>query len=32
MIYWPIRSKDDENRRRIADELTADAQELGVGY
>ena len=24
--------KDDENRRRIADELTADAQELGVGY
>jgi excisionase family DNA binding protein len=24
--------KADENRRRIADELTADAQELGVGY
>ena len=24
--------KDDEARRRIADELTADAQELGMGY
>jgi excisionase family DNA binding protein len=24
--------KDDDTRRRIADELTADAQELGVGY
>jgi excisionase family DNA binding protein len=24
--------KDDETRRRIADELTADAQELGIGY
>jgi excisionase family DNA binding protein len=24
--------KDDEERRRIADELTADAQELGSGY
>ena len=24
--------KDDEERRRIADELTADAQELGMGY
>ncbi len=24
--------KDDEERRRLADELTADAQELGVGY
>jgi excisionase family DNA binding protein len=24
--------KDDEERRRVADELTADAQELGVGY
>src|SRR5271157_6410214 len=24
--------KDDEDRRRIADELTADAQELGMGY
>src|SRR5579883_1743780 len=24
--------KDDETRRRIADELTADAQELGMGY
>ena len=24
--------KDDEGRRRIADELTADAQELGMGY
>jgi len=24
--------KDDETRSRIADELTADAQELGVGY
>jgi len=24
--------KDDELRRRIADELTADAQELGMGY
>jgi excisionase family DNA binding protein len=24
--------RDDETRRRIADELTADAQELGVGY
>ena len=24
--------KDDETRRRIADELTADAQELGLGY
>ena len=23
---------DDESRRRIADELTADAQELGMGY
>ena len=26
------RQKDDEARRRIADELTADAQELGMGY
>ncbi len=24
--------KDDETRRRIADELMADAQELGMGY
>ncbi len=24
--------KDDATRRRIADELTADAQELGMGY
>jgi excisionase family DNA binding protein len=24
--------KDDEDRRRVADELTADAQELGMGY
>jgi excisionase family DNA binding protein len=24
--------KDDEARRRIADKLTADAQELGMGY
>jgi len=24
--------KDDEDRRRVADELTADAQELGIGY
>jgi excisionase family DNA binding protein len=24
--------KDDETRRRIADELAADAQELGMGY
>jgi excisionase family DNA binding protein len=24
--------KDDEGRRRIADELAADAQDLGVGY
>jgi excisionase family DNA binding protein len=24
--------KDDEQRRRVADELTADAQELGMGY
>jgi excisionase family DNA binding protein len=24
--------KDDEERRRVADELTADAQELGIGY
>jgi excisionase family DNA binding protein len=24
--------KDDEGRRRIADELTVDAQELGMGY
>jgi excisionase family DNA binding protein len=24
--------KDDDVRRRIADELTADAQELGMGY
>jgi excisionase family DNA binding protein len=24
--------KDDEVRRRIADQLTADAQELGMGY
>ncbi len=24
--------KDDAARRRIADELTADAQELGIGY
>ena len=24
--------KDDEGRRRVADELTADAQELGMGY
>ncbi len=24
--------KDDEARLRIADELTADAQELGMGY
>jgi excisionase family DNA binding protein len=24
--------KDDEERRRVADELTADAQELGMGY
>ncbi len=23
---------DDEERRRVADELTADAQELGMGY
>ena len=26
------RRKDDEDRRRVADELTADAQELGMGY
>ncbi|WP_165223522.1 helix-turn-helix domain-containing protein [Aquisphaera insulae] len=26
------RRKDDEARRRIADELAADAQELGMGY
>jgi excisionase family DNA binding protein len=26
------RHKDDAARRRIADELTADAQELGMGY
>jgi excisionase family DNA binding protein len=26
------KSTDDEARRRIADELTADAQELGMGY
>jgi excisionase family DNA binding protein len=24
--------KDDEERRRVAGELTADAQELGMGY
>ena len=24
--------KDDESRRRVADKLTADAQELGMGY
>ena len=24
--------KDDEDRRRVADELTADAQQLGMGY
>jgi excisionase family DNA binding protein len=24
--------KDDEHRQRIADDLTADAQELGMGY
>ena len=24
--------QDDETRRRLADELTADAQELGMGY
>ena len=24
--------KDDEDRRRIADELAADAQELAMGY
>ncbi len=24
--------KDDETRRRVADELAADAQELGLGY
>jgi excisionase family DNA binding protein len=24
--------EDDEERRRVADELTADAQELGIGY
>jgi len=24
--------KDDEDRRRVADELTADAQGLGIGY
>jgi len=24
--------KDDEARRRIADQLTADGQELGMGY
>jgi len=24
--------KDDEDRRRVADELTADAQEMGMGY
>ncbi len=24
--------KDNEERRRVADELTADAQELGMGY
>ncbi len=24
--------RDDENRRRVADELAADAQELGMGY
>ena len=26
------RRKDDEERRRVADELAADAQELGMGY
>ncbi len=26
------KSKDDAARRQIADELTADAQELGMGY
>jgi hypothetical protein len=24
--------KDDEDRRQVADELAADAQELGMGY
>jgi hypothetical protein len=24
--------KDDEERRRLADELTEDAQEVGMGY
>jgi hypothetical protein len=24
--------QDDEERGRVADELTADAQELGMGY
>lgn len=24
--------RDDEERGRVADELTADAQELGIGY
>jgi excisionase family DNA binding protein len=28
----PYKRKDDEVRRRLADELTADAQELGMGY
>ena len=26
------RRKDSEERRRVADELAADAQELGMGY
>ena len=26
------RREDDATRRRVADELTADAQELGMGY
>jgi hypothetical protein len=29
MIY---KQQDDEARRRIADVLTKDAQELGMGY
>jgi len=31
-ISLAYQRKDDEDRRRVADELTADAQELGMGY
>ena len=32
MICWPTNARITKSRRRVADELAADGQELGMGY